>query len=69
MSQLEVNDRVVQIIESIITNQDNGRGIPFIVNRNPSITYGSLQQMYCVGINFNYTMSVPIQPLPKWNAD
>lgn len=69
LSQLEVNPRVVQIIQSIIENQDNGRGIPFIVNRNPSITYGSLQQMYCVGINFNYTMSVPIQPLPKWNAD
>ena len=34
MSQLKVNPRIVQIIENIIDNQDNGRGIPFIINRN-----------------------------------
>ena len=34
MSQLHVNDRVVQIIENIIRNQESGRGIPFIINRN-----------------------------------
>ena len=34
MSQLKVNPRIVQIIENIIQNQDNGRGIPFIINRN-----------------------------------
>lgn len=34
MAQLQVNPRIVQIIENIIQNQDNGRGIPFIINRN-----------------------------------
>ena len=44
-------------------------GLTTHVNIRPSIAYGSLQQMYCIGINFNYTMSMPIQILPKLAAD
>ena len=39
------------------------------VNVSPSINYGSLLQMYCVGINDNYTMSLPLQILPLLAAD
>ena len=45
------------------------RGIPLLINRNPTINYGSILQMFCVGINDNYTMSMPLQVLPLLAAD
>ena len=42
-------------------------------NRNPTINYGSLLQMFCVGMNkdldHDYTMSLPLQILPLLAAD
>ena len=37
--------------------------------RNPTISYGSIMQCFCVGINFNYTMSLSLQVLSPLAAD
>ena len=44
-------------------------GLPVIINRNPTIGYGSILHMYCVGIVDSYTMAVPLQILPLLAAD
>ena len=64
---LEVNPRVVDIIRNII--KASPEGIRFIINRNPSINYGSILQMYCVDINFEHTMEIPLQILGPLAAD
>lgn len=60
---------VINVIEILIKSSCNGKGLPFIINRNPTIAYGGILQMYCVGINFNYTMGIPLQILPLLAAD
>lgn len=60
---------VVRIIESMIKNNSSGKGIPFIINRNPTINYGSILQMFCVGITDSYTMELPLQVLVPLAAD
>jgi len=59
------------IIESIIQHyKDKGLpGIPFIINRNPTIGYGSILQMFCIGFTETYTMALPLQVLPLLAAD
>lgn len=67
-SQIVKDTFVLNIIQNIIKSKH--RGIPFIINRNPSINYGSLLQMYCVAINEDdFTMSVPLQILKSLGAD
>ena len=65
------NDMIKGIIQSIIDEyRSKGmRGIPVIINRNPTISYGSILSMYCVGFTDTYTMGVPVQPLPLLVAD
>ena len=53
----------------MIKNSCDGQGIPIIINRNPSINYGSILQMYCVDINFEHTMEIPLQILGPLAAD
>lgn len=68
---------IVKIIQMLIDNSGpidpkTGKhmGLPVIINRNPSINYGSIQQMFCVKINMHdYTMSVPLQILKPLAAD
>lgn len=64
---LNIDPRVEDIINNLIKATPNG--IPFIINRNPSINYGSLLQMYCIGITHDYTMKIPLQILPPLAAD
>lgn len=64
-----IDDTIVKIIRDILKTDCNGEGLPVILNRNPTINYGSILQMYCVGINFNYTISVPLQILSPLAAD
>lgn len=66
-ARLSTNDRIVDIINNLINAQPEG--IPFIINRNPSINYGSILQMYCVGMSFDYTMALPLQILSPLAAD
>ena len=71
----EVNPIVVQILETLISNGEKdpktgvNRGLPVLVNRNPTISYGSILQCFCVGINYDYTMSTPLQILKSLAAD
>lgn len=74
-ANLKKDPMIVKIIESIIYNavQDH-RGLPVIINRNPTINYGSILQMFCVGLSdtldkFEYVMQVPLQVLPLLAAD
>ena len=60
---LKPDKRVKDIINSIIKSSGDGRGIPFIINRNPTIAYGGYLQMFCVGINDSYTMEIPLRVL------
>ena len=68
-ASLRPNPMVVKIIETLIKTSCNGKGLPFIINRNPTIAYGGILQMYCVGINYNYTMGIPLQILSLLAAD
>lgn len=61
------NPAIRQIIEGII--KSSGRGIPLLINRNPTIAYGGILQMYCSGISEGYTMLVPLQILEGLAAD
>lgn len=65
-SQINKDQRVWDIIDQFI--KDKGY-IPLIINRNPTINYGSMMFMRCVGINDNYTMSVPLQILKPLGGD
>lgn len=60
---------IASIIMEIINHSYNGLGIPVIINRNPTISYGGIMQMFCVGFNDNYCLSVPLQILPPLAAD
>ena len=61
------NPTIRQIIEGII--RSTNRGIPILINRNPTIAYGGILQMYCSGISEGYTMLVPLQILEGLAAD
>ena len=63
------DQRIVRIIESMIKNSCDGQGIPIIINRNPTIQYGSILQVFCVGITFSYTMQLSLQIIVPMNAD
>ena len=39
------------------------------VNTRPSINYGSIMALRCVGINDDYTMSMPLQVNTPFAAD
>lgn len=58
---------VVNIINDIIRTSE--RGIPVILNRNPTIEFGSIQQMYVTGFNFGYAIGIPLQILEFFGAD
>lgn len=61
------NPNLVSIIESIINN--NKEGLPILINRNPTINYGSILQMFCIGINYDYVMSLSYGILNGLAAD
>ena len=63
------DDTIIEIINGLIKTSCNGRGIGVIINRNPSIARGSLLQMHCVGMTFDYTMALPLTILPLLAAD
>ena len=69
-SQLVVDREVVMIIENLIEHGTKyGKGIPVLINRNPTISYGGVLCMRCIGINYSYTMSLPITILKILAAD
>lgn len=68
-ANIERSEMVVEIIKSIINASGDGRGIPMLINRNPTIAYGGILQMYCIGIEDSYTMRIPLRVLPLLAAD
>lgn len=68
-AQIKENRRVWDIIDQLIKTSNNGNGIPILINRPPTIQYGSILYMNVVGINRNYTMSIPLQILVPLVAD
>ena len=63
------------IIESIINGliesakREGKRGLPMIINRNPTINFGGIVGVYCVGISSGYTMSISLQIITGLAAD
>ena len=69
-AQLVIDPQVVMIINNLIERGTKfGRGIPIVINRNPTINYGSVLAMKCVGMVESYTMSVPLTCLKTLAAD
>ena len=62
------DERVAQIIMTIISNMTE-YGMPVLLNRNPTINYGSIMQMFCIGYTDDLTIRVPLQILPPLAAD
>lgn len=66
-AQIKGYDQTIyDIIDGLI--KDSG-GLPFIINRNPTIQYGSVLRVRCIGINLDYTMSISLLILKKMAAD
>lgn len=61
------DDRIGEIINMIIRSCPNG--LPVIINRNPTINYGSILQVYCIGFTKTLTMSISLQVLKPLCAD
>ena len=72
-----VDPVILKILEMLIQhghiNPETGLeepGIPALINRNPSINYGSIQAVFIVGISTDsYTMGVSLQCLKPLEAD
>lgn len=63
----EKDPRVGEIIDAIIHSYPEG--IPIIINRNPTINYGSILQVFCIGYTDTLTMSISLQVLKLLCAD
>ena len=57
---------IYDIIDGLI--KDSG-GLPVLINRNPTISYGGILRCRCIGINMNYTMSISLLILKPLAAD
>ena len=62
-ANIKEDPMVKNIIETLINNDQSGRGLPCIINRNPTIAYGGILQMFCIKMTDTYTMGVPLQIL------
>lgn len=60
--------RVGEIIDTIIKNT-HPEGLPVMLNRNPTINYGSIMQMFCIGYTRDLAIRVPLQCLKPFAAD
>lgn len=63
----EKDERIAEIINALIHAEPEG--LPVIINRNPTLAYGSILQMFCIGFTDSLTMSVPLQVLKLLAAD
>ena len=82
-ASISKKQRVWEIIENIIKNGtivpnidgepensvNRRKGFPILLNRNPTISYGSIQQMFVVGITDTYTLGISLQVIPAFVAD
>lgn len=61
------DDRIAEILDNLIAASPEG--LPVLINRNPTINYGSILQCFCVGYTDTLTMSVPLQAIKSMGAD
>lgn len=61
------DERICEILDSFIAAEPEG--LPCIINRNPTLAYGSMLQMFCIGYDDTLTLSVPLQVLKPLAAD
>lgn len=70
-AQRDYDPRVHLIIRELINATPEG--LPILINRNPTLNYGSILQMYCTGITGDepeiLAMGIPLLILPALNAD
>lgn len=56
-----VKDPLIEkIIRDLIVNHKTGRGFPILMNRNPTIDYGGIMQMYVIDITDSYALEIPL---------
>lgn len=60
-------DQTIYDILDALIKKDGG--LPVIINRNPTIAYGGIISVKCVGINMDYTMSLSLLVLTILVAD
>ena len=48
----KIDPTIVNILNDLI--HATPEGLPVLINRNPTISYGSIMQCFCVGINFSF---------------
>lgn len=54
-------DPVIEnIIRDLIRSHKSGRGFPILMNRNPTIDYGGIMQMYVIDITDSYALEIPL---------
>lgn len=68
-ANLNIDQKVVNIINSLITGSYRKLGLPVLVNRNPTIAYGGILQMFVVGMTFDHSMCVPLRILKLFKGD
>lgn len=65
--QITGYDKVIyDIISNMIKDQN---GLPVLINRNPTISYGGILSCKVIGINMDYTMSISLLILKALAAD
>lgn len=47
----------------------DSNGLPVLINRNPTISYGGILSVKCIGVNLDYTMSISLLILKALAAD
>ena len=67
----EPHSIIMNIITGLIESKkrEGKRGLPLIINRNPTINFGGIVGVYCVGISSGYTMGISLQILTGLAAD
>lgn len=67
----DMDPLIVQIIEGFMKSDCEGKGIPVIINRNPTISMGGILQCYCIGFSQPgaYNMSLSLTILKGLAAD
>lgn len=66
-AQITFDQVVYDIIDGLI--KASPEGLDVLINRNPTINFGSILAVKVIGINMDYTMSVSLQVLKIMGAD
>lgn len=72
MYSSQLDPMLYKLIKRMITEFDGGKGMPIIINRNPTLDLGSIQTMYIRNVvpdGENLTLAIPLTSLKSMNAD